>query len=95
MLISLAHLLHSYTKQAGDEVQTDIESLVVKMLNHFSSAKCTEELKAIFDFLGEDYENLLPYVGTKWLTLYTAVKRLTKCWPTVRSYFLSLGREDW
>jgi hypothetical protein len=48
----------------------------------------------IFDFLGEDYEALLHDVGTRWLTLYPAIGRLAKCWPSVKSCFLSLGGDD-
>jgi hypothetical protein len=52
----LAHILHNYTKQTGGEVQTGIESLVAKILNHFSSpAKCTEELKAMFAYFSGMY----------------------------------------
>jgi hypothetical protein len=72
-----------------------IESLVVKICNHFSSsAKRNEELIKIFNFLDEDYKNLLHHVGTRWLTLYPAIEKLAKCWPAVKSYFLSLGGED-
>jgi hypothetical protein len=76
--------LHNCAKLAGGKLQTDLGSLVVKIFNHFSSAKCTEELKAIFDFLGEDHDHLLHHLGTRWLSLYLAIKRLAKCWPDVK-----------
>jgi hypothetical protein len=84
----LAHILHSCTKQAGDKLRIDIESLAVKKFNHFSSSKHTEELKTIFEFCGDDYKNLLCHVGTRWLTYCSAVKRFAKCWAAVTSYFL-------
>jgi hypothetical protein len=56
--------LYNCIKQAGDELQIDIESLV-KIFNRFSSsANSTEEIKTIPNFPGEDYENLLCHVGT-------------------------------
>jgi hypothetical protein len=56
-------------KQAGDKWQTDIESLAVKIFDHIPSAKCIEELKTIFYFFDEGYENLLFHMGR--LTLIT------------------------
>jgi hypothetical protein len=50
----LAHILHKYTKQAGHKLQTDSKDVFLKIFSHFSSAKHTEELKTIFDFLGEN-----------------------------------------
>jgi hypothetical protein len=85
----LAHILHNCAKQADDKLQLDIESLVVKIFNPFSSAKHIEELKRVFDFLDEDYENLLWYAGAGCLNLYPAIERLPKCWPSVKSYFIS------
>jgi hypothetical protein len=73
--------LHNCIKQAGEKPQIDIESVVVvvKIFNDFSSsAKHTEECR----------------VGTRWLTLYTAIERLVKCWPAVKSYFLSPRGDD-
>jgi hypothetical protein len=91
----LAHILHNCTKQACGRLQIDIESVAVKIFNHFSSfSKHTEELKAIFYFCGDDYKNLLCHVGTRWLTLCPAVRRVAKCWAAITSDFLSLGGDD-
>jgi hypothetical protein len=90
-----AHILHNCAKQAADKLDVDMESLVVKIFNHFSSAaKRITELKNVFQFLGEDYEDMLRHVGTRWLTLYPATERLSKCWPAIKSYFLSLGADE-
>jgi hypothetical protein len=68
-----AHILHDCAKQAADKLDVDMESLV-KIFNHFSSsAKRISELRNVFQFLGEDYEDMLRHVGTRWLTLYPAI----------------------
>jgi hypothetical protein len=54
----------------------------------------TEELKTVDGSLDEDYTNFLYYVGSRWLNLYPAFERLAKCWPMIKSYFLSLGGGD-
>lgn len=56
----LVLILHNCIKEAGQKLQTDSKGLLVNIINHFSSAKHTEELKTIFD-----YENLLGHVGTR------------------------------
>jgi hypothetical protein len=89
-----AHILHNCAKQAADKLDVDMESLV-KTFNHFSSsAKRITELKNVFQFLWEDYEDMLHHVGTRWLTLYPSIERLSKCWPAIKSYFLSLGADE-
>jgi hypothetical protein len=37
---------------------------------------------------------MLRHVGTRWLTLYPAIERLSKCWPAIKSYFLSSGADE-
>jgi hypothetical protein len=57
-----AHILHNAAKKAADKMAVDVEVLVVKTFNHFSSsAKRTAALKSIFAFLdnGEEYSELL------------------------------------
>jgi hypothetical protein len=54
-----ARNLHSRAKKLGDKLQIS---------NHFSSsAKHTEELNTIFDFRGEDYDNVLRHLEKRWL----------------------------
>jgi hypothetical protein len=69
-----AHILHNCAKQAANKLDVDMESLVVKIFNHFSSsAKRITELKNVFQFIVEDYDNMLRHVRTRWLTLYPAI----------------------
>lgn len=91
----VAHIVHNSAKHAGDQLNIDIEMVVNKTYSHFSSsAKRTEELKSVFNFVAEDYQSLQRHVPTRWLSLWPAVKRLHDSWPAIKSYFLSLGEEQ-
>ena len=47
-----AHILHNTTKKTCDVMDYDVESLILKVYNHFSiSAKRVAQLKEIFDFV--------------------------------------------
>uniref|UniRef100_A0A9J8D4G3 Uncharacterized protein n=1 Tax=Cyprinus carpio carpio TaxID=630221 RepID=A0A9J8D4G3_CYPCA len=90
----VAHILHNCGRYAGDKLRIDIENIVTKVCNHFSSsAKRVQELKEVFEFVDEEYTALYKNVPTRWLSLWPAVKRLHDSWPAVKSYFLSLGEE--
>jgi hypothetical protein len=63
-----AHILHNAAKKAADKMAVDVEVLVAKVFNHFSSsAKRTAALKSIFAFLdnGEKYSELLHHATTR------------------------------
>ena len=55
------------------------------------SAQRTEELKAVFVFVEEDYLAAWRNVPTRWLSLWPAVQRLHESWDAIKCYFLSLG----
>ncbi|XP_036973568.1 uncharacterized protein LOC119030243 [Acanthopagrus latus] len=91
----VAHIVHNSAKYAGDRLNIDIENVVNKNFSHFSSsAKRIEELKSIYAFVEMEYQSLLRYVPTRWLSLWPAVKRLYDNWAPIKSYFLSLGEEQ-
>ncbi|XP_046896474.1 uncharacterized protein LOC124487236 [Hypomesus transpacificus] len=91
----MAHIVHNCAKHAGDMLNIDIESVVNKIFSHFSvSAKRTEELKAVFAFVEEDYHAVRRHVPTRWLSLWPAVQRLHNSWAAIKSYFLSLGESE-
>lgn len=73
----------------------DVETLILKVFKEFSSsAKKTEELKSCFEFCEQEYQNVLRHVVTRWLSLFTALDRLIKCWPSIKTYFISQGKKE-
>uniref|UniRef100_A0A3B3QSD6 DUF4371 domain-containing protein n=1 Tax=Paramormyrops kingsleyae TaxID=1676925 RepID=A0A3B3QSD6_9TELE len=90
----MAHIVRNGAKYAADRLDIDIECTINKIYRHFSSsAKRTEELKSLFEFVDQDYHALLRHVPTRWLSIWPAVSRLHASWPAVKAYFLSLGEE--
>ena len=86
----MAHIVHNYAANAGDMLNIDIDSVVNQIFSHFSvCAKRTEEFKAFFAFVEEDYHVVRRHVPTRWLSLWPAVQRLHDSWAAIKSYFLS------
>jgi hypothetical protein len=48
-----------------------------------------ESLEQFFEFFDIEYEQLLYHSKTRWLSLFTAVERLIKMFPALKSFFLS------
>lgn len=70
----MAYIVHNCATHAGDRLNIDIDSVVNKIFSHFSvSAQRTEELKAVFTFVEEDYHAVQRHVPTRWLSLWPAV----------------------
>ncbi|KAL6466103.1 hypothetical protein MHYP_G00262360 [Metynnis hypsauchen] len=91
----MAHIVHNCAKHAGDMLNVDIDFVVNKIFSHFSvSAQRTEELKAVFAFVEEDFHVVRRHVPTRWLSLWPAVQRLHDSWAVIKSYFLSLGEDQ-
>lgn len=90
----MAHVMYNCVKYAGDKLDIDIKCTTNKIYSHFSSsAKRTEELKSLFEFVDQDYHAVLRHVPTRRLNIWPAVSRLHVSWPVVKAYFLSLGEE--
>lgn len=73
--------MHNCAKYAGDRLEIDIETTVNKIFSHFSSSsKHTEEMKAVFSFVEEDFQAFLRHVPTRWLSIWPVVLRLHDSW---------------
>uniref|UniRef100_A0A8C1LCU6 Uncharacterized protein n=1 Tax=Cyprinus carpio TaxID=7962 RepID=A0A8C1LCU6_CYPCA len=73
----------------------DVEAFVLKVYSEFRcSAKKVELLKDFCEFTNTKYREILRHVPTCWLSLLPAIQRILECWPALKSYFVSLGKED-
>lgn len=52
----VAHVLHNCARYAADKLKMDVESVVTKIYNHFSSSsKRLHNLRLIFEFVSTEY----------------------------------------
>lgn len=87
----LCHVIHNSIKNSLPILVFDVEVIVMKIYNHFSSStKRTASLKAIFEFCDLQWCEMLRHVPTRWLSLVPAVERLLKNFEAIKSYFTSL-----
>lgn len=86
------HIINNCVKYALKALSVDIESVIIKTLNEFSSSSTrTEKLKECFLFVWVEYKNLR-HVPTRWLSLLPGLDRLLHYWPTVKQYSLIKGK---
>lgn len=86
----LCHIIHNSFKNALKLLKLDIENIVIRVFNEFSSStKKTTSLKEIFDFCDIEWSEMLRHVPTRWLSLTPAVERFLKNYPAIKTYFIS------
>lgn len=82
------HVINNCVKYSVKAFHFDIECIVIKIYNEFSSsASRTDSLKECFEFAEIEYKDLLRHVPTRWLSLLPAIDRLVYSWPAVKRYF--------
>lgn len=85
-----SHILHNTCKKATNQLKIDIDSIVMKIYNEFSSStKRTAILKQFFEWAEIEWTEILRHVPTRWLSLLPAVERLISNFEPIKSYFLS------
>lgn len=88
-----AHILHNAIRHATDLLEIDIESLVMKIFNHFSVYTVrTEKLNKFCDYIEINYEKLLYHSKTRWLSLFPAIERILKLYEALKEYFLTTDK---
>ncbi|EEZ97442.1 hypothetical protein TcasGA2_TC011273 [Tribolium castaneum] len=89
------HVINNASKFAAKVLSMDVETLIIKIYNEFSSsAKNDESLKDFGEFVEIEWAQILRHVPTWWLSLYPAICRITEKWPALKSYFLSQGEDN-
>lgn len=74
-----SHILHNTAKKATNKLLIDVELIVIKIFNEFSSStKKMTELKEYFVCTDTEWSEMLRHVPTRWLTLMPAIDRLIK-----------------
>ena len=87
-----AHISHNSAKYAMKLMDYNVEILVLQVFSEFSnSSNNVTPLKDCFEFVQQEYLELLRHIPVHWLTLFCAVQRLLKNWPAIKSYFLIQG----
>lgn len=86
-----AHILHNTLHAGTDILNIDIETLVMKLFNHFSIYTVrVNTLKEFCDFVSVSYQDLLHHSKTRWLSIFPAVERVLSLFEPLQSYFLSI-----
>jgi hypothetical protein len=89
------HVIHNAAKFGLLKLSLDIENLVIKVYNHFStSAIKSNALKSCFEYTENEYKTILRHVPTRWLSLFKAIDRLIVDLEGIKSYFLGVGEEN-
>lgn len=88
------HITHNTASTAADAfckvTGFDVEELAVDVFYWFDkSTKRKSSLEEYCCFCDVGYKQVLKHVSTRWLSLETAIERILKLYPGLRSYFLS------
>ena len=85
-----AHIVHNAIQTAGDCLPIDVEAVIMKIYYYFYIYTVrVESFKEFCEFACVEYQRILGYGKTRWLSLMPAVERVLKLFPALKSYFLS------
>jgi len=85
-----AHIIHNAAKKGLETLSIDVQSIIMKIYNHFSVYTVrTEELKEFCEFVDIEYRQLLYHSPTRWLSLFPGLNRVLQMYPALKFYFLS------
>lgn len=86
-----AHIINNAIHKGCDTLSFDVESIVLKVFNHFSVYTVrTETLKEFCEQSEIEYAKLLYHSKTRWLSLYPAIERILKLFAPLKNYFLNV-----
>lgn len=85
-----AHIVHNAIQTAGDCLPIDVEAVIMKIYYYFYIYTVrVQSFTEFCDFADVEYQRILGYGKTRWLSLMPAVERVLKLFPALKSYFLS------
>jgi hypothetical protein len=58
------------------------------------SSKRVDELKECFEFVQQDFHNVLRHISVRWLSLFNAVDRLILNWKAIETLFIKNGKNE-
>jgi len=89
-------VIHNAAKHSLRVIKYDVKTLVLKVFNEFSmSSKRVEELKECFEFVQQDFHNVLRHIPVRWLSLFNAMDRLILNWNAIKTYFIKNGKNEY
>lgn len=84
------HIIHNAAKKGLDTISIDVQSIIMKIYNHFLVYTVrTEGLKEFCENVNIEYRQLLYHSPTRWLSLFPGLNRVLQMYPALKSYFLS------
>lgn len=87
------HVINNAVHHGCDLLAVDIESIVLKIYNFFSTYTVrTEALKEFCETAEVEYKQLLYHSKTRWLSLFPAIERILKLYRPLLNYFESIER---
>ena len=93
------HLAHIAATEANDAftdvLGINIEDVLIDLFYWFDkSSKRKGKLSEYFELCDQDYQKVLKYASTRWLSLERCVERALKKFPTLKAYFFSESFPD-
>lgn len=85
-----AHIVNNTLHSAADCLPIDIELIMVKVYSYFYIYTVrVEELKDFCNYVSVEYQQILGYCKSRWLSMLPAIERLIAMFKPLKTYFLS------
>uniref|UniRef100_A0A674CR22 DUF4371 domain-containing protein n=1 Tax=Salmo trutta TaxID=8032 RepID=A0A674CR22_SALTR len=85
-----AHTIHNTARTALDMIPLDVEYLLTKIFGYFNIFTVrVERPKSFYEFVGQEYHNILGHSNVRWLSMLPALERVLKMYVSLKSFFLS------
>jgi hypothetical protein len=82
------HIINNAVQCAADTLPMDVQAVIEKLYQHLY----IYTLKGFCEFLNTEYKTVLVHSKTRWLSLYSALKRMNEMYKVLKSYVLSLDK---